>query len=519
MKKIVLFIFVIILTIPLVFTSCEKDEVDVLQEVQFKIDNLSENGTMKSATVDGMLKSASLTPEEIPCKPYLASYVKVTIDGQVHKVATFYIIENDFEVLYTNALMLSPGNHQIESFIVWFDNGTPSDEADDIPLSATPEAGSFLADFINNPLDISFTVASDKKSYVNVEVICYNDDQAADFGFFYSGVTEITVQGLNFFGDFCIKKKSDYIGSLYEQQSNWGDTPGEFIDVPAIARIELWKKTDDGPWNHEADFDNTYEGETIKVIYSDHKTKVDSFELRLYIYVRIGSAFDYKHFYTWKLRDNEKPSQTIDNVGGRTTYYCLGSCSPQANYIFPGYMTLPPSVTYKIVGNTAPGSLGAYVDAEISNAGVGYEFGDGVYQSYCADHDKEIYTETEYQMDVYSSLYPELMPVFAQGSLWGKINWLINHIGLPGTNNLYPGHNWNDVQGAIWLLDNWNGVAKGGVSDVNSTMQQMASDAESSYEQYVIPVGGWASVVFIPEGTEQGATEATIQTTFIQIDP
>lgn len=510
-------IILLALALMAIFVSCDKeDEVVNPHEdgVEFKITNIAD---LKSAEIG--LKSAPVNPENIPCQPYLASYVKVTINGAQYKIGAFYVIENGFEVLYTNAVPLSPGEKTVSSFSVWYDNGTPGNESDDIILSAAPNAGSFLADYVVNPLNISFTVNKERKAPIHVEVICFNDERAADFGFFYSGVTEISVQALNFFGDFCIKKKSDYAGSLYTQQLDWNSTTGEFHDAQTIAKIELWKKTDNGDWLHEADFQNSPQGESIKVIYSDHKTKLDSFELKLFIYVRVGIAFEYLYFHSWKFKDNEKPLQTVDNVGGRTTYYALGSCSPSANYVFPGYMTLPPTVDYKIVGTTAPGSLGGYVDAEISNAGDGYEFGDGLYPSYCADHSTEIQIEQSYPMDVYSSLYPDLMPIFAQGSKWAKINWLINQIGLPGSNNRYPGHDWNDLQGAIWLLSGWNGQAAGGVSDVNSTMQQMASDAEANYLGYDIPTAGWACVIFVPAGTPYNATSATIQTMFIKVDP
>ncbi len=493
-----------------VFSCKEKNDFESEIEVAFKVTNLSEV-SLKSAS--------SINPEEIPCKPYLANYVKLVINGTEHKVGAFYIVENGYEILYTNALRLSPGDYSISSFTVWHDNGTPNNEADDIILSATPNANSFLAQYVDNPLNVDFSVHSDRKTYVDIDVICYNDEQAADFGFFYAGVSEITVQSLNFFGDFCMKKKSDYVGSLYEQQVDWSSAPGEFYDAPTIAKIQLWKKVGNGDWVHEADFSNSEQGESIKVIYSSHKTRTDSIMLKLFVYVRIGTQFDYKHFHTWKFKDNEKPAQFVDNSGGRTTYYAIGSCSPDANYIFPGWVSLPPSVTYQIVGETAPGSLGGYVDASLTNTGAGYEFGDGLYRSFCADHTKEIVSGTKYDMDVYSSLYVDHMPVFARSFPWEKINWLINHIGLPGSNNLYPGHDWDDLQGAIWLLGGWNGQAHGGVSNMTPIAQQMASDANANFIGYIIPTGGWAAVAFIPAGTSSQAASAVIQTVFIEVDP
>jgi len=510
MKKIA-FIFLILLAI---FSGCKKDEED--QGVQFRIANVADL-TQKSVG----LKSALTIPpiEEIPCSPYRASYIKVVIDGAEFIADAFYIMEGGDEILYTNTLPIPAGDHEISDFSVWYDNGA----GEDILLSATPHEGSGFAQYVAKPLNFRFTSYADRKTYVGIEVVCYDDEHAADFGFIYFGVNEIALHGLNFFGDFCIKKKSDYNGSRYAQQYDWGSAPGEYIDVPAIAKIELWTKVDNGPWTkNDEDFYNSDQGETIKVIYKDSKTKTDSVELKLFIYVKEGANFDYRYFYSWKFKDDEKPLQTADGHGGLTTYYCLGSCTPSANYILPAWVTLASTVTYTIVGNTAPGSLGGYVDAQISGAGAGFEFGDGIYASNCADHTTSIQIGVPYEMDVYSSLYVEEMPVFARKSQWAKINWLINHIGLAGTDNSYPGYTWADLQGAIWLLDEptpWNGAALAGVPAVTPMMTRMASDATANYNGYSIPTGGWACVVFIPHNTDPGALAPTVQTMFIKVDP
>ncbi len=510
MKKSLFFFLVI--SIAVMFASCNKDD-DSNNGVQFKIANVANN-----------FKSASLVPsiEEIPCSDLRASYVKVVIDGAEYKIGTFYIVENGIEILYSNTLMLESGEHQISEFSIWNDLGT-STESDDILLSATPHLNSAFAEYVSNPLNFSFTTYSDRKTYVGIEVVCYDDEYEADFGFVYYGIGEISVHSLNFFGDFCIKKKSDYEGSLYAQQSGWNSVPGSYIDVPAIAKIEQWQKTGYGSWQKTGEYTNSPEGETIKITYSDSKTEIDSIELKLFIYVKEGrNYYDYHYFTSWKFRDDEKPLQTGDGKGGFTTYYCLGSCTPSANYIFPAWETLPSTVTYKIVGATAPGSLGGYVDAEISGVGEGYDFGDGLYASNCADHLAPIEIGVPYEMDVYSSLVIEEMPLFARKSQWAKINWLINHIGLPGSSNEYPGYTWADLQGAVWLLNEpvaWNGLATGGVPNATSTMLKMAADANANYANYSIPTGGWACVVFIPHGTPLGSETPVIQTMFIKVDP
>jgi hypothetical protein len=118
-------------------------------------------------------------------------------------------------------------------------------------------------------------------------------------------------------------------------------------------------------------------------------------------------------------------------------------------------------------------------------------------------------------MDVYSSLYQEKLPIFAQSTKWNKINWLYNHL------NWYPNYNWYDIQGFIWLYDNpvWNGVAFDGVPNVTPTTIQMKADADAYGADYLPFPGGWAAVIFVPAGTAHNATSATVQTMMIKIDP
>jgi len=48
--------------------------------------------------------------------------------------------------------------------------------------------------------------------------------------------------------------------------------------------------------------------------------------------------------------------------------------------------------------------------------------------------------------------------------------------------------------------------------------QQMASDSQSHTDFTPLP-GGWAAVVFIPQGTDPNQGTPDIQTMFIQVDP
>ncbi len=475
------------------------------QDVSFEI----QNNSLLNKTKNG--------GGDIKCQDHLASYAKVVIDGQVQKISAFYVAGK----LYTNTISLQPGNHIISDFLVYWDGGTTSTENDDVLISATPHAGSTFGSYVQNPLNIDFAVKADKKTAVLIEVLCYVPQDQASFGFVYFGAEEVIVRTMNFFGDFCIKSRTDYARSRYNEQTGWNSALGEYIDVPAIAKIEVLRKQGNGSWELQNTFSNSSQGETVKVTYGDYKNVTDSFQMKLYIYVKVGQDFVYKHFKTWMFKDAEEILTKTDSKG-KTTYYVLGSCTPNANYIIPAYLNLPEVATYTITGAYAPGSKGGYVDAKLSNIGPGYDLPNGTYASFCADHLIDIYVGVDYRMDVYSSMYPDALPLYARQSKWAKINWLINHIGLEGSNNLYPGYNWSDLQGAIWLLEQptpWNGHAYSGVPNVTPMMTLMAANANANYTGYEIPTGGWACVIFVPEGTDFNAKSAKVQTMFVRVDP
>ena len=228
--------------------------------------------------------------------------------------------------------------------------------------------------------------------------------------------------------------------------------------------------------------------------------------------MRQGTQFNYVLFDNWTFNDISDLNQGTDGV----IDFVLGSCYDPSNppdYVFAPWMNLPVNATYTITG--FPATHGGYVDATLSNIPSGYEISNGVYASNCADHQTLIYVGTPYNMNIYSSLYPSLLPTFAQGNKWNKINWLYNHL------NYFPGYQWYDIQGAIWLLDNpvWDGGAEGGVPSLTTTMMTMKNNMDTYGSNYIPSPGGWAAIIFIPIGTLSNAPAPTIQTMIIKLDP
>lgn len=488
MKNLSLLITVMLV---LIMSGCHKYETGeqetVTQGISFSVSPTNNPGNLKSGNSDN-------------CFVEPADYAIIQIDDSSYKVDIFYI----GDMPYTTTLKLSTGTHTLKEFTMWNDSNTPSDLTDDGMIAAAPHAGSNFAAYVITPLNIPFLIEPFQKIEFPIEAICYQEDNYDDFGFQYFQINGIVLHEEAFFGDLCIKNTSDYIGSLYEQQST-----GLQYDMPAICKIEVWR---DGilqqtfsneTWNGE--------GQPLIVKYGDYINQTDSYEFKLYILVRKGSWFDYVYFYSWYTTDDQKLPQGNDGV----VEFALGNCVPDADVILPPWINLPNNCTYKITGAYAPGSKGGYVDAQLSNISSGYELYNGVEASWCADHQTTISTGTTYNMSVYSSLYQNQLPVFAQSPKWEKLNWLMNHL------DWYPGYQWYDLQGAIWLFDNppWNGQAHSGVPALTPMMQQMYNDANTYGSGYKVLPGGWACIIFIPAGTPPNATNATVQTMFIKVDP
>jgi len=494
--KMVVFVFLLMLA---TFTSCKKDQTPVSQEVSFNLNSVSENGGLKSTNVI--------------CTDLPASYVKYKLGSDDFKsIPVFYV--NGLP--WTSSIKLNTGTYTLNEFLVYNDNNTPNDLNDDILISATPHIGSEYATFCKNgTLAKTFTVGTDLKTEVKIDVVCFVPENFVNFGFAYFQLNELTVRQVWFFGDFCIKSKGDYAGSLYTHQANWGNGNG-FIDAPAIFQIEVWKNGTLQNTFNNGSLDSLNFSNKLSVTYGDYKNQVDNFEFKLYILVKQGILFNYVYFKSWTFAD----ISTIPTGADVVTDFVLGSCYDPLNppdLILAPYMNLPLTATYQITGwnpSSIINGVQGYVDATLSTIGSGYDIHNGLYASNCADHQTTITVGTSYNMNVYSSLYQDKLPVWAQSAKWNKINWLYNNL------NHFPGYHWYDIQGAIWMYDTpaWNGEPEGGFPSVGvtATMLNMKTQMDLYGANYYPLPGGWAAIIFIYNPTGSGPT---IQTMFVRIDP
>ena len=480
--------FAFVVLAALIASSCNKaptpaSDTSAPQDVTFSSPQVSKSGTKSSAAFKDDLQ---------------ISYASIVISGTTYTPAVYYIDG----VAYTQAIKLAPGTYTVTEFLMMNDNQTPDDTSDDIIVSAAPDANSTYAGFVNHPLPFDFTVAAFQKNEIDIEILQFTAQEYTEFGFDWFTMSQVTVREQLFFGDISVKHPSDYAGSLYEGQSN-----GLQVDMPAIFKIDVYRN--DAfliSYNNESFLG---EGQPLHVAYTDADNSTDHFKFVLSILVKSGTDFVYKEFHTWTFDDDA----LIPNGGDGVVDFVLGnSNSTSPDLLLPPYQNLPVSCTYKITGRVAPGSMGSYVDAKLSNVGAGFDFANGTFASWCGDKEYHI-NKDSYDMDVYSSLYPDQMPAFAaHADKWARVNWIFNHL------DNYTGHTWGEVQGAIWIVMNdWTGPSEGGVL-YDAVSQQMASDSESHTDFTPLP-GGWAAVVFVPQGTDAEAGTPDIQTMFIQVDP
>jgi len=424
-------------------------------------------------------------------------YASVTIDGITYTPEVFYLNN----VAYTQAIKLDVGIHSLTQFLLMNDNETPDNMNDDIIVKATPLAGSEFASYVSSPLSSTFEVEAFKKAQVDIEVLNFEEATYSSFGFTWFQPTDVTVREQIFFGDICVKHPSDYANSLYAQQEN-----GVQLDMPAIFKVEVYKngllqETYDNEYDSNGDL-WLGEGAPMHVRYSDNDGNLDNFELKLYIYVAIGNTFGYKYFHSWTFNDDE----LINNGGDGVVDFALGTChADEADLSLPPYINLPETLSYTIAN--VPGTLGTYFDANIQGVNPGYEIGNGLYATYCGDYQTFITSGTTYTMDVYSSLYPDLIPAGYSTENYDLVNYIMNHL------DDYPAYDWTDVQALLWkLLNNWDGsnMAYVGTWSDHPIAQQMLADAQANGEGFLPLPGGWAAVLLVGN---------TVQLQLVMVDP
>lgn len=481
MKKVLLFT----IAMSFLLISCNKNDAPTATPTQQDVVFSS------SEMPIGNLKSTRDLNEELT-----VHYASIKIDGTTYMPEVFYLNN----VAYTQVIKLDPGNYTLSEFLLMNNAGTPDILNDDVIVKATPMAGSEFAPYVNLTLTHDFTVDVFHKAEVAIEVLSFEAANYDSFGFVWFTPVDITVREQVFFGDICVKHPTDYEGSLYEEQDS-----GLQLDMPAIFRIDVYRNNVlVGEYDNELWYG---EGAPLIVRYVDDNAEIDNFEFKLYILVEYGASFEYRYFSSWSFTDDN----LIPNGDDGVVDFVLGNCNAfAADLVLPPYINLPPQIsnyTISIPNNNEP----AYILAHLQGNGSAWELPDGTYNAFCGEINVTIVEGTSYTMNVYSSLYPDLIPNGYPTDNYDLINYMVNHL------ENYEGYTWQDVQMVIWkLLNDWDGsdVALVGAWANHPIAQQMLSDANDYGEGFVPLPGGWAAVLFI-----NSVLENPVQLQLIMVDP
>jgi hypothetical protein len=459
MKK----LFILFIGLAFVTFGCKKDQPQTQSD---QLVDVSFSGQTMSKNIGGAKATDSCFTEK-------ADWAVISIDGTTYTTDVYYIDGQPF----TKAIKLAPGTYHITDFELKTDNNTP-DPTDDTIIAATPADGSDYAGFVTDGVPITFDVTGFTKIQIPVEVLCFQDYQYNEFGFFWYTYDQIVVRTQCFFGDFCVKNPDDYTGSLYAQQAG-----GLKLDMPAIFQIEV--KRNGQPLkvvNNEAWLGV---GQPLCVSYPDELDSTDNYEFILSVLVRVGDNFEYKPFHTWTFSDDGMINAGDDGV----VDFVLGNCvQSDADFTFAPYMNLPETVDMTIQYPGDPGYWDLAINSVSPNAT--YDLHTGNYAGFCGDHDNVI-GSGNHNANVYSSLVSDNWPAGMPFDLAtiSKVNWLFNHLSYYSMDpNSLTQAQGLIIQDAIWKLI--NNISTSGVA------AQMATDASTHGDFSPLP-GGYAAVLFV----------------------
>lgn len=476
-------IFFLPLAILIVLSSCNKDGIltgdDMsLQEVSFSTRVLS-GGKKSIYDVSGI------------------DYALVQIDTVKYRPAVYTIDGN----IYTQSIKLPPGSYTLSKFLMMNDNNTPDDYSDDVIILATPMEGSDFALFVSEPAGFSFNVDRLKKTNIGIEVVYFNPSDYYKFGFDYDVLPATTVREQLFAGLVMPRNFNDYADSWYQNQSS-----GLQNEMPAIFRISVFRN---GRFVRSFSNEDVLDSKVVAVSYPDGDNTQDDFRFDLEVYLKIGNGFGYKYLKSWEFSDDEMIPAESDGI----VHFIITECGSTGDNVIGPYINLPTSVKFKINPSWAPGSLGSYFDGEFSDIPLGFKIGNGIYGAWCGTDSVSININHTYEMDVYSSLLPSVLPAYTRyATKWNEVNWLFNNL------QNYSGYSWSDVQGAVWkILNNWDGTAHYNVPEPGSVVNNMVNDA-GLHGSFIPTCGEKAAVILVPKGTKRNAASPIVQVVFVMVD-
>ena len=474
------------------FTSCNKDvnqdsvPAPATGELQLTINQEGFGGFKASDTV----------PD---CSDLSWSYALFTLDGQNYSTGLITMASG---AINTEPLKLDVGQHSLTSFLVYNDNGTPTDSTDDILVRAAPLPGSQYYDLMTNKLNVTVDVQAFKKMGYTVDVLCFQNTYYEEFGFTWFNLNDVKVHQICIFGDVCTSDVSLYSGSLYENQEN-----GLQMDMPAIFHALIYKLNDNGVGELQTDTTNAPwygEGDCLPVHWADDVNKDDEFYLVIKTLLPVGTGYDY--VTTDSIYFTNEGAELILDDG--VLVFEVGNCSsnpPGPHYQCTAWTNLPTDpFTFEITAS--PGTLATYFDYQFTGIPSGYAVHDGLWPGWCADKGHYISVGQTYQATFVSSVLPLPGGFLLNQTQVNELNWIFNHLDnyFAGINvedwtqagsGYTPFVDWSTIQDAIWSIT--DGVT------VTGTALQIHDDAVNYGATYEPLPDEYGLVFIFIDGTVQ----------------
>ncbi len=226
----------------LLFTSCSKDEpVANDPAVSNDVAVLSLGPVLNSMINKTAVKQAMA---DLPaCSDAAPAYAQLSLtygdaNTPVDLVVDILSDENGLFTAYDDALEIPVPSGSttvsvtLTDFLVWSDNGgSPGDV-----IWAAPKTGSDYADFVDQPLPMTWDLRAGSKTYTDVPVLCFDNRQVNLYGYQFFDIIPTQLSTLCFFANYCTDAGRHYTANysldLYLGTSNAG-TPLYMDQMPA----------------------------------------------------------------------------------------------------------------------------------------------------------------------------------------------------------------------------------------------------------------------------------------------
>ena len=488
MKKLT-YLWVAILT--LVFAvSCDKNDDSVvvdnptleLVDVSFDLNNYIPETSSKDPE-----KGDRSIPD---CSDMTAEYVVAEIGSESYTLDLVTLNGG----LETEVVKLAPGEHSLNSFMVYASDGTP--------IYASPMVDSYYQALWDlEGVTKTFEVDAFTKSKITIDVLCYEPYQYEEFGFAWFEYAKYEVKTICFFGDICTKYFEAWHldGAYAEQTTNQGYDFAAIFEV--VIRDAEGNAVNDLTKNSNIDWKG--EGSPLCIEYPDMIGSDENYTFEINLVMPDGSV---ETIHTASLAEGISSDATETGFGGSDGVFdfVVGNCSYEGNdedLELPAWVPVPKEeISFRVTvpGSGEEGYVRATFDFLTNTASAYGDLVEGVeFAMWCAEKNETIYYNTNYKAKVYSSLgLTNAMPAAMQTLPWGKLNWVMNH--KDGFTN-------DQVQNALWYL-----IGQGGGA-------QVAGLTDAAVANWQPSVGDWAILAFDADGLNPNTPK--VQLMIVRVDP